>query len=146
MTFEEISALVMQLSPLEQAKLVERIMGALQEDLQAVHSPQPRRSFYGILRDLGHAPSAEDIDEVRREFMSDFEAKVSDDSAAEASDWEAELREIQAELHEMELKTGMSSEVFYELWKQEKALDTHENNAWAIMIEGLRELLQRKGE
>jgi hypothetical protein len=34
--------------------------------------PAPRRSLYGLCADLGPAPSAEDIDEVRREMWANF--------------------------------------------------------------------------
>jgi hypothetical protein len=34
--------------------------------------PAPKRSLLGLLADLGPAPSAEDIDEARREMWANF--------------------------------------------------------------------------
>jgi hypothetical protein len=42
------------------------------ENVNASTSPTPRRSLLGLCADLGPAPSAEDIDEARREMWSGF--------------------------------------------------------------------------
>jgi hypothetical protein len=68
-TAEEALAIVNQLSPEEKARLI----GKLAEDLaQETKQQQPKRDFYGALSHLGTAPSAEDIDEVRREMWAGF--------------------------------------------------------------------------
>jgi hypothetical protein len=68
-TAEEALAIVNQLSPAEKARLI----GKLAEDLaQETKQQQPKRDFYGALSHLGPAPSAEDIDEVRREMWAGF--------------------------------------------------------------------------
>jgi len=71
MSFEEIAALADQLSAIEKIRLVERLTTGLEQQL-ANEKPKPRRSLYGILADLGPAPSAEDIDEVRKEVWKNF--------------------------------------------------------------------------
>ncbi len=70
--FEEVVALALQLSPLEKVRLLERVAATLKEDIVASEPPHPRRSLLGLLSDLGPAPSAEDIDEVRREMWSNL--------------------------------------------------------------------------
>jgi len=69
--FEEALALVKQLSPGDQARLIEYLAATLANTLQqqTTHQP-PTESLYGICADLGPAPSAEEIDEVRREMWS----------------------------------------------------------------------------
>ncbi len=68
-TAEEALAILNQLSPEEKARLI----GRLAEDLaNHVQLPQAHRPFRGILAHLGPAPSAEDIDEVRREMWAGF--------------------------------------------------------------------------
>jgi len=68
--FEEIVTMAMQLSPLEKIRLVERLAETLQQDLIMPQSIRP--SLYGILADLGPSPSAEEIDEIRREVWGNF--------------------------------------------------------------------------
>ena len=63
-TYEEVLALVEQLPPEDQARLAAHLVPA------TYHTP--RRSLYGICADLGPAPSAEDIDEMRREVFATF--------------------------------------------------------------------------
>ena len=71
MFLEEAVSLARQLSPLEKVRLIERIASDLERDVSA--SPQtPSRSLYGVLADLGPAPSAEEIDEARREAWANF--------------------------------------------------------------------------
>jgi hypothetical protein len=59
------------LSPVDKVRLVEQIMTTLERDLMQ-SSKKPKRSLYGIWADLGPAPSAEDIDEARREMWANF--------------------------------------------------------------------------
>ena len=70
-SFEQIAALTDQLSAIEKVRLLERLTLGLEHQL-AEEKSRPRRSAYGIAADLGPAPSAEDIDEVRREMWKNF--------------------------------------------------------------------------
>ena len=65
-TLEQVLTLAKQLTPLEKVQLIENVMPDLKASLQAVSvSRRSLRSAYGICADLGSAPSAEDIDEIR---------------------------------------------------------------------------------
>jgi hypothetical protein len=55
------------LSPEEQQRLADTLLKKL-----AGQTPAPRRSSYGVLAHLGPAPSAEEIDEARREAWANF--------------------------------------------------------------------------
>ncbi len=70
-TPDEVIALVMSLPPLEKIRLMEQLAASLQRDL-APKGKKPKRSSRGLLADLGPAPSAEDIDEARREMWAGF--------------------------------------------------------------------------
>lgn len=59
------------LSPSEKARLVEEVMATLVKDLAEIEQ-HPKKSLYGLLADLGPAPSVEDIDEVRKEVWANF--------------------------------------------------------------------------
>jgi hypothetical protein len=75
-TLAEILVLVKKLSPINQVRLIEQVAPEIERAL--VGAPQaPRTSLCGILRDLGPAPSAEDIDEARREAWSNFPREMS---------------------------------------------------------------------
>ena len=50
----------------ERFRLIEQLALEIQRELPPTDS-QPRRSFWGLCADLGNAPSAEEIDEVRRD-------------------------------------------------------------------------------
>jgi len=68
---DEVVPLALRLSPRDKARLIERIASDLQREVAA--SPRtPRRSLYGVLADLGPAPSAEEIDEARRGAWINF--------------------------------------------------------------------------
>ncbi len=69
--FHEITTLVERLSALEKIRLVEYVMRKLAGEWQQ-GQPQPKRSLYGLCADLGPAPSAEDIEEARREMLAGF--------------------------------------------------------------------------
>lgn len=68
---EQAVALALALSPLDRVRLVKQLMATLEQDLQAVRR-KPRKSLLGVLADYGPAPSAEDIDEARREMWGNF--------------------------------------------------------------------------
>lgn len=70
-TFDHVLALAQRLSPVEQARLIERLTAGIVVVLEA-EKKTPRRSLRGILAHLGPAPSAEDIDEMRREAFAHF--------------------------------------------------------------------------
>lgn len=70
-TLEEVLHLVRQLPPLEQVRLIERVAPEIERALEAAPSA-PGVSLLGLVKDLGPAPSAEEIDAVRREVWADF--------------------------------------------------------------------------
>ena len=82
---EEVQALASNLAPLDKLKLLEHLAKMLENELIAVgvstmraseqsseHPQKPRRSLLGIWSDWGSGPSAEEIDEVRREMWANF--------------------------------------------------------------------------
>jgi len=73
-TIEQILNLAQTLKPTEQAQLLSRLTSAMEKTVINLEpkQPTPRRSLHGILADLGPAPSAEDIDEARREMWGNF--------------------------------------------------------------------------
>jgi len=62
---------LMALPARDKLRLIEQLASTLQNDLG---SPLPvsQHSLYGLLADLGQAPSAEEIDQVRHEVWADF--------------------------------------------------------------------------
>ena len=73
MSFDQVLELAKRLQPADQARLVEQLAPVLVEALTATEAkPKPRRSLLGILAHLGSAPSAEEIDEARREAWANF--------------------------------------------------------------------------
>ncbi|MBC8076167.1 MAG: hypothetical protein H7Y32_08860 [Chloroflexales bacterium] len=71
MSFEQVLELAKRLQPADQARLVEQLAPAI---VQALSQPRktPRPSLFGALKHLGPAPSAEEIDEMRREAWANF--------------------------------------------------------------------------
>lgn len=70
-TLDEILDQARNLSPLDKLRLIERVAPDLEKELE----PQRRdkdRSLLGLCKDLGPAPSEEDIDEARREAWGGF--------------------------------------------------------------------------
>ena len=68
---DDVVALALALPPLEKVQLIERIVAVLERDVRALQ-PAPRRTLRGALSQRGLAPSAEEIDEVRREAWANF--------------------------------------------------------------------------
>ncbi len=72
-TFEQVLNLAQLLKPSDQARLISHLAEVIENTFEAQEiSPAARRPLRGILADLGPAPSAEDIDEARREMWGNF--------------------------------------------------------------------------
>ena len=70
-TLEEVLKLARQLSPVDKVRLIERVAPDIEHELAAGY-PGRTRSLLGLLKDLGPAPSAEQIDAARREAWDGF--------------------------------------------------------------------------
>ena len=68
-TLEQVVALARQLPPLEKIRLIERIAPEIERDMQPHRAV---KSLLGQCADLGPAPSAEDIDEIRQDMWAGF--------------------------------------------------------------------------
>jgi hypothetical protein len=68
---EKALALARKLSPVDSVHLIGQVATTLEKEL-AEPEPQPRRSLPGVLARYGTAPSAEEIDEARREMWGNF--------------------------------------------------------------------------
>ena len=71
MPLEDVVALASRLSALDKVRLVERVAATIEQDLTGSQKA-PSRSLLGILAHLGSAPSAEEIDQARREGWANF--------------------------------------------------------------------------
>jgi hypothetical protein len=71
MTLEEVLSLVKQLSLVDKVRLIERVAPEIERDL-IVRQTLPRRSLWGLCADLGQAPSAADVDQVRQDEWARF--------------------------------------------------------------------------
>lgn len=72
-TLDQVITLARQLPPREKLRLIECLAREVEHDLRAeLQTPRPRRSRLGLCADLGPAPSAAEIDEVRREMWASF--------------------------------------------------------------------------
>jgi hypothetical protein len=72
-TLEQVITMARQLPALEKIRLIERIAPEIEQDLrEEMNAQRPRKSLLGLCADLGQAPSAEDMDQVRREMWADF--------------------------------------------------------------------------
>lgn len=69
---EELISQAQKLSLVDRVKLIERLAATVQQELNKTQPVQPKQSALGLLADLGPGPSAEDIDEVRREMLANF--------------------------------------------------------------------------
>ncbi len=68
---EQIRELAKSLSPAQQLMLIGELVDHLRYNLPP-DLKRPSRSLHGALKDLGPAPSADDIDEARREAWANF--------------------------------------------------------------------------
>lgn len=72
-TFEQVFNLAQLLKPSDQARLISQLAEVIESAFEAQEISSPaRRPLRGLLADLGPAPSAEDIDEARREMWGNF--------------------------------------------------------------------------
>lgn len=70
-TLGEVLELVEQLSLVDKVRLIERVAPQIERELPAPTS-RPRKSLRGLWADLGSAPSAEEIEAIRREEWANF--------------------------------------------------------------------------
>lgn len=74
-TFDQVLNLAQPLRPLDQLRLVARLVPKVEWVLDQVASTpsiQGRKPLRGLLADLGPAPSAEEIEEVQHEMWATF--------------------------------------------------------------------------
>jgi hypothetical protein len=71
MTLEVVLNLVKQLSLVDKLRLIKLVVPEIEQEL-VTECPTPRRSLWGLCADLGTAPSATDIDEVRKAEWANF--------------------------------------------------------------------------
>ena len=73
-TLDQVLDLAQKLSPRDQARLVARLAPAIEDALeqQLPTSSVARTPLRGRFANLGPAPSAEEIDEARREAWANF--------------------------------------------------------------------------
>ncbi len=70
-TLDDVLKLAKQLAPLDKVRLIERVAPEVERDF-ATQAGTETRSLLGLLRDLGPAPSADEIDAARREAWASF--------------------------------------------------------------------------
>ena len=70
MTLQYVMELAKKLSPVDKKKLIEQLMSDVKSE--SVEVKKPRQSLWGICKDLGQSPSAEDIDLIRKEAWNNF--------------------------------------------------------------------------
>ena len=70
-TLEQVISLARQLPPVEKIRLIERMVPEIERDMLSQRPPR-RKSLLGLCADLGPAPSAEDVVEIRREMWAGF--------------------------------------------------------------------------
>jgi hypothetical protein len=70
LTANSVLEMLRKLPPRERMQVIVRALPEIERDLSK--SPRPRKSLLGLCSDLGPAPSAEEIDQVRREVWHNF--------------------------------------------------------------------------
>ena len=70
-TLDDVIQYARPLSPFDKLRLVEELISELKATI-AQAPPAPLKSLHGALADLGPAPSAEDIEQTRREMLQNF--------------------------------------------------------------------------
>ena len=71
-SFEQVLELAKKLTRQDKLQLIADLARQLQEEPPPAPAKKPYRSLRGALADLGPAPSAEEIDEARREAWANF--------------------------------------------------------------------------
>jgi hypothetical protein len=72
-TFDQVLSLALRLRPIDQARLAARLapkVEMLLERIESLAKDPPRKRLRGMLKDLGPAPPAEDMEEVQREIWA----------------------------------------------------------------------------
>lgn len=62
--------LLRQLPPQERLKIIAQALP--ETDYELSHAKEPKQSVWGLWADLGSAPDADEIDELRREIWANF--------------------------------------------------------------------------
>jgi hypothetical protein len=70
-SLEQVISLARQLQPLEKIRLIEQMAPEIERDMLSQRRLR-RKSLLGLCADLGPAPSAKEIDEIRREMWAGF--------------------------------------------------------------------------
>lgn len=70
-TLEEVVQLAAELPLTDKVRLIEKVAPQIQRELEGTNS-RPRQSLWGLCADLGPAPSAEEINQARREAWAGF--------------------------------------------------------------------------
>jgi hypothetical protein len=68
---DQVLAMARRLSTVDKVRLIDRLAPQIEQDLME-RRPTSCKSLYGVLADLGPAPSAEEIDAARREAWASF--------------------------------------------------------------------------
>ena len=71
MKLQEVIQLAKELSPIDKVRLIQQLTPDLEREL-AQQKPQQIKSLWGLCKDLGTAPSAEEIDRSRSEEWGNF--------------------------------------------------------------------------
>mgnify|MGYP001048605620 CR=1 FL=1 len=69
-TADTVLNMLRQLPPRERLKVIAQALPETERDLS--EHPRPLKSLRGLCADLGPAPSAEEIDQARREAWANF--------------------------------------------------------------------------
>lgn len=69
---DEIMELTKKLAPADQARLLELLAAVVSAKLQATQATQPRQLLRGMWAKYGPGPTAEEIDEARREMWGEY--------------------------------------------------------------------------
>ncbi|MCC7207751.1 MAG: hypothetical protein IT323_10615 [Anaerolineae bacterium] len=70
-SWEDVAEQAEALELIDQVRLLEWLSAQIKASL-LVEKKAPKRSLYGLNADLGPGPSAQDIDDVRREMLRGF--------------------------------------------------------------------------
>ena len=73
---EMVLELLRWLPPRERLRVIARVLPEVDREIPLV-PVIPKKSLLGALRDLGTAPSAEEIDEARREMWGNFHFTIN---------------------------------------------------------------------